>query len=92
MIVDESEHLKGVLYAAKLTNADITDKRAGEFLEKDFITAKLGDSIVELLKIVDANNVSTIPVVDESGTLKGLITRSSLITSLSQQFLEGEGE
>ena len=92
MIVDESEHLKGVLYAAKLTNADITDKRAGEFLEKDFITAKLGDSIVELLKIVDANNVSTIPVVDESGNLKGLITRSSLITSLSQQFLEGEGE
>ena len=92
MIVDESEHLKGVLHAAKLTNADITDKRAGEFLEKDFITAKLGDSIVELLKIVDANNVSTIPVVDESGSLKGLITRSSLITSLSQQFLEGEGE
>ena len=92
MIVDETEHLKGVLYAAKLTNADITDKRAGEFLEKDFITAKLGDSIVELLKIVDANNVSTIPVVDESGSLKGLITRSSLITSLSQQFLEGEGE
>lgn len=92
MIVDESEHLKGVLHAAKLTNADITDKRAGEFLEKDFITAKLGDSIVKLLKIVDANNVSTIPVVDESGSLKGLITRSSLITSLSQQFLEGEGE
>lgn len=92
MIVDESEHLKGILYASKLTNTDITDKRAGEFLEKDFITAKLGDSIVELLKIVDANNVSTIPVVDENGTLKGLITRSSLITSLSQQFLEGGGE
>ena len=52
----------------------------------------MGDSIVELLKIVDSNKVSTIPVIDENGVLKGIITRSSLITSLSQQFLEEEGE
>ena len=30
--------------------------------------------------------------IDENGVLKGIITRSSLITSLSQQFLEEEGE
>ena len=50
----------------------------------------MGDSIVELLKIVDTNKISVIPVIDEFGILKGLITRSSLITSLSQQFLEEE--
>lgn len=92
MIVDDNKILKGILYAASLTSGDFSDKRANEFIENDFVSAKLGDSIVDLLKIVDANKVSTIPVTDEKGVLKGIITRSSLITSLSQQFLEGEGE
>lgn len=92
MIVDDEQHLKGILYASSLSNANFSERKAGEFIENDFIAAKMGDSIVDLLKIVDSNNVSTIPVLDDGGVLKGLITRSSLITSLSQQFLEEEGK
>lgn len=92
MIVDDEQHLKGILYASSLSNANFSERKAGEFIENDFIAAKIGDSIVDLLKIVDSNNVSTIPVLDDNGVLKGLITRSSLITSLSQQFLEEEGK
>ena len=54
------------------------------------ITTHPKDSIVDVLKLVDENKLSTMPVVDKNGILKGLITRSSLITSLSQQFLEEE--
>ena len=92
MIVDDDKRLKGILYASSLSNGDFSDKKAKEFIENDFVSAKIGDSIVDLLKIVDSNKVSTIPVIDENGVLKGIITRSSLITSLSQQFLEEEGE
>ena len=91
MIVDDNRMLKGILYASSLSSK-YSERKAEEFIENDFISAKVGDSIVDLLKIVDANNVSTIPVTDEKGVLKGLITRSSLITSLSQQFLEEEAE
>ena len=90
MIVDDDKRLKGILYASSLSNGDFSNKKAAEFIENDFVTAKIGDSIVDLLKIVDSNKVSTIPVIDENGILKGIITRSSLITSLSQQFLEEE--
>ena len=91
MIVDDNRILNGFLYASSLSSK-YSERKAEEFIENVFISAKVGDSIVDLLKIVDANNVSTIPVTDEKGVLKGLITRSSLITSLSQQFLEEEAE
>ena len=90
LIIDENRVLKGILYASAITGNDFSDKKAEDFIENDFVAAKMGDSIVELLKIVDTNKISVIPVIDEFGILKGLITRSSLITSLSQQFLEEE--
>ncbi len=88
MIVDEDRKLKGILYVSSLTNVNYDNKCARDFIENDFIVAKPEDSIVNLLKVIDDNKVATIPVVDNNGRLKGLITRSSLITSLSQQFLE----
>ncbi len=90
MIIDENKKLKGILYASSLTNVDYENKCAKDFIENDFITAKPEDSIVSLLKVIDDNKIATLPVTDENGILKGLITRSSLITSLSQQFLEKE--
>lgn len=90
LIIDENRVLKGILYASAIIGNDFSDKKAEDFIENDFVAAKMGDSIVELLKIVDTNKISVIPVIDEFGILKGLITRSSLITSLSQQFLEEE--
>ena len=48
------------------------------------------DNIVDLLKIMKENHIKIVPVVDSKNKLKGLITKSSLITSLSQQFLESE--
>lgn len=92
MIIDDDKRLKGILYASSLSNEDFSDRKAKEFIENDFVSAKIGDSIVDLLKIVDSNKVSTIPIIDENGVLKGIITRSSLITSLSQQFIEEEGK
>lgn len=90
MIVDEHKKLKGILYASTLAGGDFSNKKAEDFIENDFITAHIGDSIVDLLKIVDSNKLSTVPVIDNHGILKGLITRSSLITSLSHQFLDEE--
>ena len=90
MIVDEDQKLKGILYASSLANANYENKKARDFIEQDFIAAKPNDNIVELLKIVKENNISLIPVIDNKGKLKGLVTKSSLITTLSQQFLESE--
>lgn len=43
-------------------------------------------SIVDILKDVNEKNLSSLPVIDSNGILKGLITKTSLVTTLSQQF------
>ena len=46
-------------------------------------------SIVDILKEITEKNLSSLPVIDEKGILRGLITKSSLVTTLSQQFEMG---
>ena len=52
------------------------------------MAANPNDSIVDLLELIDIHKISTMPVTDKNGHLKGLITRSTLLTYMSQQFLE----
>lgn len=88
MVVDEENILQGILYASSLTNVNYNNKKAKDFIEKDFIAANPNDSIVDLLELIDIHKISTMPVTDKNGHLKGLITRSTLLTYMSQQFLE----
>ena len=88
MVVDEENILQGILYAASLTNVNYNNKKAKDFIEKDFVAANPNDSIVDLLELIDIHKISTMPVTDKNGHLKGLITRSTLLTYMSQQFLE----
>lgn len=92
LVIDNEQRLKGILYADSLFNINYENKKAKDFIENDFITASPNDNIVDLLKIMKENNIKLVPVVDNKNKLKGLITKSSLITSLSQQFLESEGK
>lgn len=90
MVVDDNRKLQGILYASALSDTNYENKKARDFIENDFIAAHIGDPIIDLLKSIDENKVTIVPVLDKKGILKGLVTRSSLLTSLSQQFLEEE--
>ena len=48
------------------------------------------DSLVDILTVMNANSVGFIPVVNSEEKLVGLITRSSLLSILSDQFLDME--
>ena len=47
-------------------------------------------NLIEILNIMNKENVGHIPVVSKDRQLVGLITRSSLLSVLSEQFLEME--
>ena len=49
-----------------------------------------GDNLVEILNVMNRNSVGYIPVISDENKLVGLITRSSLLSVLSEQFLEME--
>jgi osmoprotectant transport system ATP-binding protein len=62
-----------------------------DLMIEDFVYAGTQDSIVDLLRVVDDNHISEIPILSEEGILLGLVTENSLVTTLSQQYFE-EGE
>ena len=90
MVTDSDKNFLGVLYAESVTDKDSMKNKASDFMLKDIPTVKKDDSISTLAKLVTESRLSNIPVLDNENHLCGLITRSSLIMALSQQFLEEE--
>ena len=91
MVVDEDNVLLGILYATNLTNIKDYNKKVKDFIENDFLSTHPKDSIIDLIGLINEQKITTMPVVDKKGRLKGLITRSTLLTYMSKQFLK-EGE
>lgn len=91
LIVNSStKELLGIVKAKNLRNNENKSQSAGTVMEVDFLNLHPEDTILDALKIVTDNHTSTVPIVDRHHVLKGLITRSSLVTTISQQYLDVE--
>ena len=90
IVVDENKNFKGMLYAESIAEEKTTKRKAQDLMIDDVVTVLEDQSIVDLAKLVKTNRLATIPVLNKENKVCGLITRSSLITALSQQFLEEE--
>ena len=88
MVVDPQEHLIGFVKAAWILRAHDREAPVEQVMKSPSVTARPEDSIVDLLQMVRKHDVSAIPVTDRDGILKGLVTNSSLVTALSNQFLD----
>jgi osmoprotectant transport system ATP-binding protein len=86
-----TRQLAGIVKAGRLRGVEDRSRPAEEYMYEDFPSLLPEQSILDALKIVTENHVSTVPVVDEQKRLMGLITRSSLVTTLSQQYFDYEG-
>ncbi|WP_313182887.1 ABC transporter ATP-binding protein [Lacrimispora sp.] len=92
LIVDrDTRRLMGIVKASRLRGIEDRTQSAEQFMYEDFPALLPDQCILDALKIVTENQVSTVPVVDDQRRLKGLITRSSLVTTLSQQYFDYEG-
>lgn len=91
LVTDRGGRLLGVIRAKDLRNVGDVGIPAKHLMKTDFPTASPGDSLVDVLSVVDRNDVSNLPVVNREGRLLGLITKSSLVTTMSRQFLNREG-
>jgi IMP dehydrogenase len=74
-IVDEADRLVGII-----TNRDLQfelelDRPIGELMTREsLVTAPVGTSLDEAEQILHRHRIEKLPVVDEDGTLRGLIT------------------
>lgn len=91
MVTNQQRQLVGIIRAKDLRSTADRSILAGQRMRRDFFFVSPEDNIVDVLEIVDREGSSTIPVVGQDGKLCGLITKSSLVTTMSHQFLDSEG-
>lgn len=88
IVVDEDGRYIGIVNRKGLYSTVFPWTNAKDMVNENAITASPDESILELLQYIEETDVTNIPVVDNNGYLKGLITSSSLISVLSSPYLD----
>lgn len=92
IINPENRHLQGIVKASQLRSVGDRTKPAENFMDTKFPTLNPDHTLVDALKLVTEQKISTIPVINEDRCLVGLVTRSNLVTTLSQQYYNDDEE
>ncbi|WP_024622330.1 betaine/proline/choline family ABC transporter ATP-binding protein [Metaclostridioides mangenotii] len=90
LIVDKEDQLKGIVTVKDIKATMDKTETLKDIMSIDPLYVNEGDSLVEILEVMNKNSIGYMPVVSSEGRLVGLITRSSLLSVLSEQFLEME--
>ena len=90
LVTDKNNLLVGILTVKELRQNGIQDYYIYKVMNQDPLFIYEDCNLIEILNIMNNQNVGHIPVVSKDGPLVGLITRSSLLSVLSEQFLEME--
>lgn len=86
LVVDRKRKFNGIITGKMIQKEKDHYKSVKEIMEQPRAVTYPDKSIVDILKNVNEKNLSSLPVIDSNGILKGLITKTSLVTTLSQQF------
>ncbi|NMA65921.1 MAG: betaine/proline/choline family ABC transporter ATP-binding protein, partial [Clostridiaceae bacterium] len=93
LVMDKSNTKKiGIIKPNQISKIKDRTIKVEEIMITDFAYVGPETSVVEILKVIDENNISEIPVIDEQDKLLGLVTKNTLITTLSEQYLDEEGD
>jgi len=77
LVVDSNSKLIGIVTERDLLFANKTSK-IQDVMTKDVITAKLGVTLDESKEILHKHRIEKLPIVDDSGLIKGLITSKDI--------------
>lgn len=91
IVIDEDNHLLGIVRAKSILNSADKSLPVETVMTPARVTADTEENIVSLLEKINGLNISNIPVTDRDNRLAGLITNSSLVTTMSHQFIGVKG-
>jgi IMP dehydrogenase len=77
LVVDSDSKLIGIVTERDLLFANKTNK-IQDVMTKDVVTAKLGVTLDESKEILHKHRIEKLPIVDDSGIVKGLITSKDI--------------
>ena len=90
LIIDRAKTLKGIVTVKDMKDIDDKSILLADIMSSEPLHVNEGDNLVEILNVMNRNSGGYIPVISDENKLVGLITRSSLLSVLSEQFLEME--
>lgn len=92
LITDRSRKLLGIVRASQIQKLKDKSIPVSNIMITDYYKANLDENIVEVLTLLDDHHLSVIPVLDNTNTLHGIVTKSSLVATLSEQYIEENDE
>ena len=92
MVLDDDEKLIGYVRATDIQRAADKNVSVSALMKDCGVTVVPEDDLVKLLDLINKNDVQALPVVNRWGRLEGLITNSSLVTTMSRQYIDLEKE
>ncbi|MBU3191191.1 ABC transporter ATP-binding protein [Clostridium bowmanii] len=92
LVVDKANLLLGLVTLKQIRKNPDKTKKLKDIMIQGIITVNNEDSIINVLEIIKKEKISFVPVIDENLKLSGLITKSSLLSILSNQFIDEEEE
>ena len=90
LVIDKENKLEGIVTVKDMKSNLNKSTSIGKVMSTEVLFVNEEDNLVEILGVMNEHSVGYIPVVSNNNKLAGLITRSSLISVLSEQFLETE--
>ena len=90
LVVDKDNLLKGIVTVKDIKSTHEKSTPLEKIMSIEPLSVNEDDNLVYILAVMNEHSVGYIPVTNSSNKLVGLITRSSLLSVLSEQFLEME--
>ena len=90
MVLDKNNEFVGIVSASDIQKETNTNIEVSSLCKYPDIIAHEKDNLLELISVFDKNDLSYLPVLNDNKKLVGIITKSSLVTALSQQYMDGK--
>ncbi len=87
IVVDRNRNYLGVLKFSSLPEHGDMSVEVSSVMDVNIPVASPNDNILDILEVVNGSNLSSIPVLDD-GKLLGIITRTTLLVTLSHQYMD----
>jgi osmoprotectant transport system ATP-binding protein len=92
LVVNKENKLEGIVTIKDIIRNYTGSLKIDTIMGREIKTVNLNDSLVDILNLMNELKIGYVPVVDDSSKLVGLITESSLLIVLSNQYIDQEDE
>ncbi|MGH2687884.1 MAG: magnesium transporter, partial [Actinomycetota bacterium] len=90
-VLDEEGRLMGILSLRQLLRT-APDRRVEEVMERDVVSASVEDDQEKVARRMSRYDLLALPVVDEAGRLRGIVTVDDVVDVLEEEASEDLGE